>query len=624
MYFAAKQIKRSIDALNGVHSFHGITFLACKHAGLPVGNEVVFALDNCTNQFLHDHHRLDPGSDWFFQPFKSADKEKKWVRPDYSAKGLQSVNTRSFLGAFIHPHNSRIWAWDPEYVSFLVRKLPKKHRIPVFDLAVWLYRDFGWTPETTFADVTARFLADYHITNDEMERLFAFEYPNQVSESDVFHDEAATWDDLRQLLPSPPDAKPDQGGTLSYLATSGLGPAHKFVLEPAKRLSLVTGDNGLGKSFLLEAAWWALTGTWAGRPSYPNPGQRNTDVEISFAIEGEHSKATKKTIAFDWKTLSWPTPKNRPTIAGLIVYARVDGSFAVWDPARQALSSSDPGKPDKAVFTSSEVWDGLPGRIEGLIRDWVRWQNNPQGDQFKSFEKVLAKLSPPDLGQLRSGPTVRIPDDPRDIPTLIHPYGEIPIVYASAGVRRIVTLAYLVVWAWHEHLIAANMAQTLAQRRMVVLVDELEAHLHPKWQRSFLPALMELSQVLAPTLQAQYIVATHSPLVMASSESIFNDETDKLFHLDMEPSGEISLKEIDYIAFGDVSSWLTSPLFELRHARSNDGEAAIEAAKAIQLRGHGTASEIRAIHEKLKQHIASDDRFWPRWIAFAEQYGVMS
>ncbi|MDM0118690.1 AAA family ATPase [Variovorax arabinosiphilus] len=621
MYFTPKQIVQSIQALAGVHSFHGITFVACKIAGLPVGKETVFPLDAHTDSFLKQHHRLDPGSDWFFQPFKSADREKKWVRPDYSAKGLQSVNTRSFLGAFIHPHNSRIWSWAEDYVSFLASKLPKGQRIPAFDLAVWLYRERDWPEDAVLDDVVTTFVQDYSITSSELASLFDPVVPLERIE-EVFQDDVSTWEDLRELLPAPPDARPDEGGTLSYLATKGLGPAHEFILQPADRLSLITGDNGLGKSFLLEAAWWALTGTWAGRPSYPNPGRKNSDVAIAFAISGEKAKATKKTIAFDWKTLSWPMPKERPTIAGLIVYARVDGSFAVWDPARQSLPSNHSLKEGKTVFSSKEVWDGLPGRIEGLVRDWVRWQSNPQGEQFKSFELVLAKLSPPDLGRLRPGPTVRIPDDPRDIPTLIHPYGETPIVYASAGVRRIVTLAYLIVWAWHEHLIAADMAQAAPQRRMVVLVDELEAHLHPKWQRSFLPALMELSGLLAPTLKAQYIVATHSPLVMASSESVFDATTDKLFHLDLEVSQEVSLKEVEYVAFGDVSSWLTSPVFELRHARSNEGESAIEAAKSIQLKGTGTASEIRAVHERLKLHIASDDRFWPRWVAFAERFGV--
>jgi len=624
MYFTPKQIVRSIDALVRVHPFHGITFLACKRAELPVGTEIVFALDNFTDKFLQEHHRLDPRSDWFFQPFKSADKGKKWVRPDYSAKGLQSVNTRSFLGAFIHPHNSRIWAWAPDYVPFLAGKLLQGNKIPALDLAVWLYRNHNWSKQVTDKDIINTLLSEYKITEAETQKLFTTEVPQDWNKSEIFQEDPATWESLRKLLPAPPDSKPDQGGTLSYLATKGLGPAYKFIFEPAERLSLITGDNGLGKSFLLEAAWWSLTGSWAGQPSYPSQMQRNTDVEISFTIEGEHSKATRKTISFDWKTLSWPTPKNRPIMSGLIIYARVDGSFAVWDPARQALSSAVLSRSGQSVFTSDEVWNGLPGRIEGLIRDWVRWQNNPQGEQFESFKKVLAKLSPPDLGQLEPGSTVRIPDDPRDIPTLRHSYGEVPIVYTSAGVRRIVTLAYLLVWAWHEHLVAAKMAKTLPQRRMVILVDELEAHLHPKWQRLFLPALMELNKILSSTLQTQYIIATHSPLVMASSESIFKFDTDKLFHLDIESSGEISLKEVDYIAFGDVSSWLTSPVFKLQHARSREGEIAIEDAKSVQLRGFGSAHEIHAIHERLKKYIASDDRFWPRWIVFAERHGVIN
>ena len=91
MYFTPLQIVTSIAALAGVHSFHGITFLSCKKAGLPIGDEVVFPLDNYTDEFLREHHRLDPGSDWFFQPFKSADREKKWVRPDYSAKDFHAA-----------------------------------------------------------------------------------------------------------------------------------------------------------------------------------------------------------------------------------------------------------------------------------------------------------------------------------------------------------------------------------------------------------------------------------------------------------------------------------------------------------------------------------------------------
>ena len=46
---------------------------------------------------------------------------------------------------------------------------------------------------------------------------------------------------------------------LERLELENVGPAPKMALELAPRMNLITGDNGLGKSFLLDVAWWALT-----------------------------------------------------------------------------------------------------------------------------------------------------------------------------------------------------------------------------------------------------------------------------------------------------------------------------------------------------------------------------
>lgn len=35
-----------------------------------------------------------------------------------------------------------------------------------------------------------------------------------------------------------------------------VGPAPEMEVELAPRLNLITGDNGLGKSFLLDVAFW--------------------------------------------------------------------------------------------------------------------------------------------------------------------------------------------------------------------------------------------------------------------------------------------------------------------------------------------------------------------------------
>ena len=49
---------------------------------------------------------------------------------------------------------------------------------------------------------------------------------------------------------------------LEYLKLENVGPAPRMEVEFAPRVNLMTGDNGLGKSFLLDTAWWALTGYW--------------------------------------------------------------------------------------------------------------------------------------------------------------------------------------------------------------------------------------------------------------------------------------------------------------------------------------------------------------------------
>lgn len=615
MYFRAKYISKAIEDLKYVHPFYGITFLACKHAKLPVGKSVEFAMDSKTKKFLSEFHRLDPRSNFFFQPYGP---KKRWVKHDYAASGLQAINTQTFLAAFIHESNTRIWGWRDDYIAFLASKLGKDRKIPALALAVWLFKYEKWDEKTSVKNVQEKFIHEYGIT-DEEKALFNMDISDELRFDDVFHVEPVSWNDLRIFVPPSPDAEPDQGGTLAFLEISGLGPAENLSIEPASRLSLITGDNGLGKTFLLDCAWWALTGTWAERPAFPRPSVNRKKTAISFAIEGENHHVSRKSIAFDYNTLLWPEPKIRPTIAGLTVYARVDGSFAIWDPAKQAKGRP----PSLGVFTRTQVWDGMEGRIEGLIRDWVRWQNNPSKYPFETFSRVLDRLSPPDLGRLRPGESVRIPNDPRDIPTIIHPYGITPIVYSSAGVKRIITLAYLIVWAWHEHVVAAELSRTRPQRRMVVLIDEFEAHLHPRWQREVLPALMSVGEMLSESLETQFLIATHSPLVMASAEPIFDETIDSLFHLDIDERGLVTIENIDFKKFGDISSWLTSPLFELKHARNIEAEKAIESAKILQESSQVSGEQVREISEQLVRYLGPDDKFWPRWISYAEKHGVI-
>ena len=203
------------------------------------------------------------------------------------------------------------------------------------------------------------------------------------------------------------------------------------------------------------------------------------------------------------------------------------------------------------------------------------------------------------------------------------PYGQdVPLIHASAGMRRIVALAYLLVWTWHEHLEAAQLRGEKTAREIILLVDEIEAHLHPQWQRRIVPGRsLDVMQALTGTqeVRVQLITATHSPLVLASSEPIFDTEQDALFLLESK-QGRVSLEQQAWSKQGDVVGWLVSETFGLRQGRSLEAEQAIEAAEAW-MRGEPSAlpkslDSAPTIDAELKRVLPGHDPFWPRWIVW--------
>ncbi|MBW8040363.1 MAG: ATP-binding protein [Planctomycetes bacterium] len=639
MYLSFEQIKKSHDALGDVHPFYFVTFLACKAKRLPIGRSVHFPMDKNEKQHLEVYFKPNPSSRYYYRLSKVGPKGHRWLNEDYASSGSQKTRTTTFKDAFIHKTGTDLWGWDKSYVGILEKKLYKKRRIPAFHLAVWLYRNEKWSVRSTAGHIQRRFFQDFDITKKEKDRLFETEVPEDLSIRSMFQDKSISWRELQKITTMAPDAEPEEGGSLSLLELYGIGPAKKLDLKPGDRINLITGDNALGKTFLLECAWWALSGIWAGLPAYPREEAKKTEPRIVFQICSEYKGEAVTSVKYDWETDSWPLPsrKRRPTIPGLIVYARVDGSFSVWDPARANMKGKNRLKGNEAfLFSPDEIWNGLEsktppkGRVlcNGILRDWITWQHSEDPQVFDTFCKVLKRLSPKDLGALEPGRPTRLLHDARDIPTVRHSYGTIPIIHASAGVKRIIAIAYLLVWAWQEHKTQSRLLHKPVERRMVVLIDELEAHLHPQWQRLILPALTDVCDELDAELKTQFIIATHSPLVTASMEPLYDEKTDKLFHLSLEKDPDdifsevITLSELPFIRHGRLDRWLTSEVFELSEARSIEAENAIEDALRLQKKPKPSTKEVRSVSDQLMQYLAAEDSFWPRWICFAEKYGV--
>ena len=155
------------------------------------------------------------------------------------------------------------------------------------------------------------------------------------------------------------------------------------------------------------------------------------------------------------------------------------------------------------------------------------------------------------------------------------PYGKVPVTHALSGCRRVLSIAYLLVWLWSENNAAAKLKKKVATDRMTILFDEVESHLHPQWQRRLVPSIMKVLNKLHPSAKIQFIAGTHAPLVLASLEPIFSDELDSLTVFDLV-DGDVKVERVPWQNFGDISSWLTSYVFGLWAA------SALEAEKAIQ------------------------------------------
>lgn len=616
-FISGDRVKESIRRLSVFHIFFGTTFLVLSKNFAPKSSTIRITLDAENRKHLQKYFRLHPKSDYFFTPFQVKKNESRWRTPKYASTSLQAINTQAFSDAILHVKNESVWGWTENYIDFLKSKLPSGDGVPLIELAIWFYRDMSFDDNFRGEHLISEFVKEFGLGSVGLNEIISFYFDESEY---IFSNKAIDFDSFSDDFGLPPDVEPQGGAILQYLEFSNIGPPKSLTASLAPRLNVLTGDNGLGKTFFLDIAWWALTRAWIDHTIVPLEPVA-TAPQIKFSVSNRPNQEPI-TAEFSSKTGRWKSPA-QSAMSGLVIYARVDGSFAVWDPANPALAGGIFEKKEGfANFTRENVWTGGE-HVEGILRDWVRWQTrSDEFSAFETFKKVIQRLKPPDLGEFSIGRPQRIPGWPMEIPTLVHPYGTVPVVYESAGIKRILTLTYLIVWAWEEHKVQARTAGRKEERQMIILLDEAEAHLHPRWQRVLLEALLGISKDLHEELSIQYVLASHSPLLLASAETIWDVEKDKLFHLQIDTFGEIKFNPMEFEILGSVDSWLRSPSFDNLHPGSEAAENSLNLAKKILSKEQPSTTEIREISGLLSNNLAADDPFWMRWMIFAAHHGV--
>ena len=415
---------------------------------------------------------------------------------------------------------------------------------------------------------------------------------------------------------------------LRSLVLDGVGPADKLNFGwLAERLNLVTGDNGLGKSFLLDLSWWALTRTWPEYPAVP----RRPDASIGFVFDGT-SGAGAETCPWVPRDQDWKRKPGRPANPGLVIYARVDGSFSVWDPSKnyRLYRGADGGEQEMLPayhFKPGQVMEELRTSdkqvvCRGLIDDWTRWQQS-QDPRFAMLTRMLAALSEDPAKPMKAGKPMRaFLGDVREVPTIEMPYGEeVPVILAAAGMQRMLNLAYLLTWSFSEHEEASKRLGLSLANQLVLLVDEPETHLHPRWQRVVLPGLLAaVAGWRDPAPRVQVITATHSPMVLASLEPLFDPALDALWRLDIA-GGAVRLEQMTWQKRGDANRWLTSDVIGLETATSPQAEAVLRDARRLLRTDSPSPDELRRVNASLLAVLPEMDPFLVRWRLYVQQHG---
>jgi hypothetical protein len=113
----------------------------------------------------------------------------------------------------------------------------------------------------------------------------------------------------------------------------------------------------------------------------------------------------------------------------------------------------------------------------------------------------------------------------------------------------------------------------------VVLIDEIDLHLHPKWQRTIMAYLSERF------INTQFIVTAHSPLIVQAAEQA------NIVVLKRGEQGVTIHQHPKDIQGWRVDQLLTSDLFDLGSARSPHYEALLAERQKILAKPHLSAED---------------------------------
>lgn len=322
-------------------------------------------------------------------------------------------------------------------------------------------------------------------------------------------------------------------------------------IEFPQDYAVLIGTNGAGKSSILDAVAIVL-GNFLAVMGNKHEKIHKSDVRnITYVYEGGGSRrelqypvvitALTETGAADEKeTHEWETVRrsedsgtsavasgtivtyasvlrkkvqtNADVTLPIFVYYKTDRRWHSRKKLKKNNMSEAPSRLDGYI-------DALKAGIkEGLMFDWfkqsafIEAQDGEELPIFRSVKKAMEKIYADTDEDLEK---VRVRYDFKTWEIVIHVKRKnedlvsLPLRYFSDGIKAMLSMTADI--AYRIALLNPNLGgEAMQETPGIVLIDEIDMHLHPSWQRKILASLKKVFP------RIQFIVTTHSPAVLAN------------------------------------------------------------------------------------------------------------
>lgn len=315
------------------------------------------------------------------------------------------------------------------------------------------------------------------------------------------------------------------------------------------QLSVIVGGNGAGKSTILEAATIAAGTLTSAMDGLTNYGIKKedahykcfdigsvVDVQLQFPVEIFAEGAV------DGKNVKWARILNSAKGRGSFANAKELTKIASEYQERMRSGDTDLILPIISYYGTGRLWDqhrekkndtfekntrtnGYIDSLDGaandkLMKKWFQkmtiqqYQRNQAIPEFTAVCNAMEQCFQSVTGY--NNVKVQYNLDTKEIDVIYQDdneqYVRIPMAQLSDGYRC--TISLIADIAYRMALLNPQLLdKVLEETEGIVMIDEVDLHLHPSWQQRILKDLVSVFP------KVQFIVSTHAPAVINSVDS---------------------------------------------------------------------------------------------------------